>query len=340
MTDPAHPAAAPAAAPAAPTSTTSPASATSSSPALPAWACVLLGVGAAVAGLLPWLAGGIRLPLQNLWATETMPDDLPLVLLPFSQYALTSIVGLIVTGSAIGGLLARALRPRLPRRGFAGLFVGVLAVQVVAVAQTAFTVQLGLQHRVESTIYLAGLTALAVFSIAVGALVLWLVARAPRAGALIGLAFGSIAVGFWATTALQSVLTFGGPGVWWVSTVLHLLPAALIGAAIAWCGVATVGRVVAAIASLVVLWLAPPFATAVSSAIGTRVMAGYPAEMLDYGAQVFVMAATLPEVVLPPVVVAIVVAGLGLALVAVRRSSTAGAAAGTGTGTGTEASVD
>jgi len=308
---------------------------TSAPSLLSVWLFVLLGVAAAVVGLLPWLATGMRLSLQNLWAFETMPEAMPLALLPFSQYALTSIVGLIVTGSAIAGLLARALRRRMPRRGFAGLLVGVLGVQLIAVAQTALVVQSGLQRRFESTVYLLALIALALFSIAVGVLLLWLIARAPRAGALIGFAFGAIAVGFWASTLLAPFLGVGTVDVGWLLDWLRWVPAVLIGAAIAWCGVGTVGRVVAAIASLVVLWLAPALATAVSSAVGTRVLATRPAEMLDYGVGVFSAASTIPELVLPPIIVAIVVAGLGLALHAGISSARVGRSReGTGGGGG------
>ncbi|GAA1828433.1 hypothetical protein [Agromyces salentinus] len=279
---------------------------------LPAWAGVLVGLGAAVVGLLPWLVAGMRLPLQNLWAFETMPDRMPLVLLPFSQYALTSIVGLIVTGSVVAGLLARILRPRMPRLGFAGLVVGLLATQGVAVLQTAVTVNGGLRGGAESALYLTGLVALSVFSMLIGLLMFWLVARAPRAGALIGLSFGAIAVGFWLGTLLHpigSVITYDTA---WISAVLRWTPAILVGASIAWCGLGTAGRVIAAIASLVVLWIAPALATAVSAAVGSRVLARRLDEMLDYGIGVFTAASTIPELVFPPLIVAVVVAAVGL----------------------------
>ena len=40
---------------------------------LPWWAALLIGVGAALVGLLPWIITGMRLPLQNLWASSTLP---------------------------------------------------------------------------------------------------------------------------------------------------------------------------------------------------------------------------------------------------------------------------
>ena len=42
------------------------------------------GIGAATAtpGLLPWLVTGARLPLQNLWGASTVPEEIPIGLLP------------------------------------------------------------------------------------------------------------------------------------------------------------------------------------------------------------------------------------------------------------------
>jgi len=113
---------------------------------LPSWACLLLGIGLAVIGLLPWLITGLRLPLQNLWATETRPEQMPRVLLPFNQYAVVLIIAVLVIGAA-AGLCSRALRPRLARRGVWAMGGGVLLVQLAAVLQTAIVVQGGLSER-------------------------------------------------------------------------------------------------------------------------------------------------------------------------------------------------
>jgi hypothetical protein len=96
--------------------------------------------------------------------------------------------------------------------------------------------------------------------------------------------------------------------------VLRWVPPVLVGAAIAWGGVRTTGRIIAAVVGILLLWVVPPLATAVTSAVGTRVMLPYPLEMLDYGWGVFRMALLMPELALPPVVVAVVVAGLGVGL--------------------------
>lgn len=51
---------------------------------LTAVAWLLVGALVAVVGLLPWIVTGMRLPLQNRWAAETLPGDMPVALLPFN----------------------------------------------------------------------------------------------------------------------------------------------------------------------------------------------------------------------------------------------------------------
>ncbi len=275
-------------------------------------------------GLLPWLATGMRLPLQNLWEAATPPDAMPLALLPFSQYSLSHLFGLIVTGSAAAGVLARVVRPRLPRKGFALLLAGVLVVQVAATIQSAAVVFTGLQDRTESVLYLAVLVTLCILSIFVGALALTLISRAPRAGALIGLSIGAIGVSEWISTALRPFTTMSVEWAYsWVGLLQWVTPV-LVGIAIAWAGIDTVGRVVSAIASLVMIWVAPALMTGVGNAAGSRVLAHDPPAMIEYAVQVFQMALFMPEPALRPIIAAVVVAAIGLALrwaVDRRRSS-------------------
>jgi len=94
--------------------------------------------------------------------------------------------------------------------------------------------------------------------------------------------------------------------------VIHVAPAVLVGVAIAWCGIGTVGRVIAAIGSLLVLWVGPTLVTAVSAAAGSRVLLPYPAEMLDYGLGVFRQAIAMPDLWAMNVAIAVVVAIVGL----------------------------
>lgn len=278
---------------------------------LPRWPFILIGVAAAVVGLLPWLVTGMRLPLQNLWASATMPDDMPLVLLPFSQYRLSTIASLLVVGAAAAGIVARALRDRTPRGGFALLFSGVLLVDVIAIVQTATVVAAGLRDDAWARYYLAAVLGVAILALLVAALVLQLVARAPRAGAVVGLAIAAVLVSGWLHLLLEPEPAFAGePERLW--TAVRWVPPVLVGAAIAWGGVGTIGRVIAALASLLILWVGPALITAVSAAAGTRVLAREPAEMIDYARRVFAMAVTEPALVVPPLVVAVCVAGAGL----------------------------
>lgn len=293
------------------------------------WVLPLLGIAAAIAGLLPWLVTGMRLPLQNLWATETLPGDMPVVLLPFSQYALTRIAALIVIGAAAAALTARATRRRQPRGGVIAIFTGLLATQVVAAAQTATVVRGGLADRGASDLYFASVLAVVVVAILVGAMVFWLIASAPRAGALVGLTVAAILSGPWLNGFLVPFATLPGEGISAITSLTRWVPAILVGAAIAWCGLGTVGRVIGALASLLLLWFAPALMTGVTNAAGSRVLADAPAEMLDYAVRVTGSALFSPELALPPIIVAVVVAGAGLVAAAVvRRRNRTGLTAG------------
>jgi len=281
---------------------------------------VAMGLVAAVVGLLPWLATGMRLPLQSLWATPALPEDMPLALLPFSQNAVVELAALLVVGGAAAGALARWRAPS----GLGSVAVGLLAVQLVAVAQTALTVRAGLEPRSESTLYLVALVALSVLAVAVGVGAMALVARAPRAGVLVGVTVAALLLAHWLDTLLASPLHDApAPATELWLEVRHLVGAVLVGATIAWIGLRTAGRVVAALGALLALWLVPALLIGVTNAVGSRILARYPAEMLEYGVGVFRQAATMPALVVPPLLVAVGVAAAGLLVGALRRGPVA-----------------
>ncbi len=178
---------------------------------LPPWsgmfACAGIGVAAAVLSLLPWLVTGMRLPLQNLWAVQTMPEDMPIVLLPFSQYAITLLLGLVVIAYGAAGIVVRALRTRLPHRAGLAIGAGVLAVHLVATVQTATTVASGLVERAPSTVYLAALAVLFVVAVLTGLLVLRLITAPTRAGAVIGLSLVALLFGPWVAALVSAPVT-------------------------------------------------------------------------------------------------------------------------------------
>ena len=273
-----------------------------------------IGAVAAILGLVPWLITGMRLPLQNLWATAASPAEMPVALLPFSQYSATLLVAVLLIGATIAGIVGRAVPARHPGTALLALLGGVLVVQVIATVQTAVTVSNGLRAGSPSMFYLAALIGGTVAAIVLGLVVLILVARAPKAGALIGLSAAAIAFASWVSGLVFpiNVIATASPLTAVLGEVVRYVPAVLIGVAIAWCGVASVGRVIAAIASLVLLWLGPTIVTAVSAALGSRVLAHDPAEMLDYGVGVFRMALGLPELWLTTEALAIAVAVVGL----------------------------
>ncbi len=278
-------------------------------------ACVGIGVAGAVVALLPWLATGARLPLQNLWAEPTLPGDMPRALLPFGQYAVAHILSLIVIGYGLTGLAVRALRPRLLAGALLAAGSGAVTVHAVAAVQSATTVASGLQERTASALYLAAVLAVVAVAVLIGLVVLRLVGGSPRPGATVGLAVAALMSGSWLAELLLS-LGAGAEGLppSWLNIVVRWVPAILVGAAIAWGGVSTPGRAVAAGLCLVLLWIVPAAVTAVTSAAGSRVLLRYPLEMLDYAFEVLRAAMSSPGLVFPPVLAAAAVAGAGLLL--------------------------
>ncbi|MFE1664446.1 hypothetical protein [Microbacterium sp. P02] len=278
------------------------------------WACFLIGAGAAIAGLAPWLVTGMRLPLQNLWEDATSPDDMPLVLLPFSQYAVILLFSIIVVGAALAGLCARPLSARMPVGGRALVMVGVISVQLIAVVQTAAVVGDGLQDRTESAFYLTALVVGTVCSMAAGVVAFWLIARAPRAGAMLGLTVAAIAVSPWLTQLVSPFGTVPSDVVVWVLAGAQWITPVLTGIAIGWTGLNTVGRMLSSLVALALVWVAPALVTGLASATGTRVLASDLAGMADYGVQVFVTALFIPELAARPIIAAVVAAALSYAV--------------------------
>ena len=286
-----------------------------------AWAMAIpVGILAAMVGLLPWWVSGARLPLQDLWEVTVRAAAMPITLLPYSQYLVVLIFALLIVGAAAAGIGGRILR--VGGWGVLLLVAGVLLVQITATVQTALVVREGLQERLESTLYVSGLSAGTGLSILLGIIVTVLIARAPRAGALIGLTFGAIGMASWTSALLDPTRVGDGP----LTALLIIVPwiaPVLTGIAIAWSGIDTAGRVISAIFALVLVWFAPAVTTAVASTLGSReILRSGGGDVVDYGIGVFERALLTPEVALPPVIAAVVVAAIGLlvrALVARRR---------------------
>jgi hypothetical protein len=277
-----------------------------------AFASLGIGLGAALLGLLPWLLTGMRLPTQALWAFEALPEQMPIAFLPLGNSTVTELLGMLVVGWVAAGVAARALAARLPSRAPVSIAAGLLLVQVVALAQSVQAMQRGLPTDDGAGFYLTACVAVAVVGVAIGLIAFVLVARAPRGGAVLGLVAGSLALAWWfgaffAPRGVLPIELYSG-----FQSVLRWVPAVLVGASIAWAGVRTPGRIVAAVVSLLALWIVPALGTAVSAAAGSRMLLHFPAEALDYAVNVLQAAAFMPSLVVPPLVVAVVVAAAGI----------------------------
>jgi hypothetical protein len=282
------------------------------------------GVLSGVVGLLPWIVTGMRLPLQNLWATSTVdPADMPVALLPFSQYSVGLIGAMLLVGGAVAGLAVRLLGERrgLPGRLATVLAVtGLLVVQLVALVQTAVVTGAGLRtDRSIGTgasisaaqVYLVALMAGTLLAIALAVVLLVVLARTAPGVAVVAVAVGALAAGTWVDAFLVSPVGFADGSVSAVLSVTRWVPAVLVGLGIARTGLTSVGRVIGSVLALAVLWSGSAAVTAVTAALGTRVYLPYPLELASFGAEVFRSALGPAGTGIGSALVALVIGGAG-----------------------------
>jgi len=292
----------------------------------PGWLFLLVGVGGAVAALAPWLITGGRMPLQNLWSE--LPSDIPFVLLPFHPYTATLVGAILLFGAALSGVAGRGLGARRSRGATLFLLLGATLVQGIAVAQSAVTTRATLPDGDEADLYVLALTTGAVLTIGVGIGVLALVARAPRAGAVVALAVGAVAAGPWLAAL---IVPFGTAPteIPPLLTLVQWVPPVLAGAAIAWAGIGSIGRILAAVGAVAIVWIGPAALTGVGYALGSRVLWNDPSGMVEAAVQVFTLALLTPELAWRPIVACLVTAAIGLGIRAMlvrrRRSAEEGA---------------
>lgn len=282
------------------------------------------GVLSGVVGLLPWIVTGMRLPLQNLWATPTVdPADMPVALLPFSQYSIGLIGAMLLVGGAVAGLAVRLLGER---RGLPGRLAtvlaatGLLVVQLVALVQTAVVTGVGLRtDRSIGTgaaigaaqVYLVALIAGTLLAIALAVVLLVVLARTAPGVVVVAVAVGALAAGTWVDAFLVSPVGFADGSVSAVLSVTRWVPAVLVGLGIARTGLTSVGRVIGSVLALAVLWSGSAAVTAVTAALGTRVYLPYPLELASFGAEVFRSALGPAGTGIGSALVALVIGGAG-----------------------------
>ncbi|MFE5839791.1 hypothetical protein [Arthrobacter sp. NPDC056493] len=280
----------------------------------------LLGILAGLLGLGPWLITGSQLPLQNLWGTEVLPEQMPVSLLPLSQYELTALVVLLTTGGAAAGLAVRIWNPARRRLVTWCAAAGVLAVQFTAAVQSFTVLDGGLTDGTMAGLYFAGLLGGVIACIAASLVAFVLLASRRRALVALGAGLMAVPLTSWAMEwVVGSVGQTNIPVL--VPSVARWVPAILVGCALAWCGLRPARRAVVWLADLALLWVVPALFISVNYVLGTRALAGDLKEMLLMSRQI--LAATLgPDGgALPTVLLALAIAmaGLGIRSVAARR---------------------
>ncbi|MGF6824593.1 hypothetical protein M2317_003526 [Microbacterium sp. ZKA21] len=280
-----------------------------------------IGAAGAVLGLLPWLVAG-TLPLQNLWATQTMPEDMPYVLLPLSQYYATMLFSLVLLGGVFAGLAVRvARRGRAVSMWPAAL--GVALVHLIAAAQSFVVLARGLglmdgSGDTRAALYFGGMLGGTVVAAVLAQVGLWMTSRPSVAVASLGIALAAVPFGTW---VVRWFAAFAGPSGPWmvVSSIGYWLPAVVVGVALVWCGVRPVGRLAVWAIALLSVWVVPAVFTAIGYGLGMRVLQGDVREMAEASMQVF------PSVMAEmwrPVVLAVLIAVVGsIVRVAVAKRS-------------------
>lgn len=283
---------------------------------------LLAGLVAGVVGLLPWLLTDRRLPLQNLWSQQRLPSEMPMSLLPLSQYHVVTVLAMLLVGSVLAALAVRAL----PRSGptIAGGCLGWLVVALVASGQSSWVVADGIERTSRGRVYLYAVLGALVVSIVLALVALPVVARASRPAAVPWLALTAVLAGGW-VSALASGFgsRFGSvPGA--IGRGGHWVAAALVGATLAWC-TARGGRgtiLAAWFVGLAMLWVVPAVATGVLYAAGSA--RSMPAteeavrELLRDGARVAVRALEPHSRTLGDLALALVVGLVGAAILRTR----------------------
>lgn len=259
-------------------------------PAAEAGVALLIGILGGLLGLAPWLPTGARLPVQNLWAQESLPGDMPVALLPLSQYHGTTIVALLTVGASAAGIALRVWGPA--RRGLAAAAAatGVILVQAGAAAQAFAVLGGGLEPGTRSSIYVAGLMGGTIAAILAGIVALFLFRAKSRAVVALGAGFMAVPFVSW----LGAIAAFmAGPGQVPASltSIWRWVPAVLVGLALAWCGFRPIWRLWVWAADLALLWLVPALFTSVAYVLGTRAYLGDFGEMAILSRQI--LAATL-----------------------------------------------
>ncbi|MFV0535229.1 MAG: hypothetical protein ACK5MR_16495 [Cumulibacter sp.] len=232
---------------------------------------IAIGVLAAFVGLLPQLCNGARLPLQNLWTTDSGGDDMPFALLPLNQYYILQVLIMQLIGGLLAGVSTRALQHRISRLAAS---LGVLGIHLVATMQVAVVLADGLGIATSyaddrALLYFFGMLGVALLGTGLGQAIFWLTQSPTVPICAVGLLASAVPVASWINYVV-AVFTGVGEGMSTWNTVTHWLPAVIVGLVLAWCGVRPLARIAMWAAGFIVLWLIPPLFIAIPYSLGIR----------------------------------------------------------------------
>lgn len=256
-------------------------------------ASALAGVGAAVIALLPWLVTGMPLPLRGIVGVYTAPEHAPVALLPLSHYYLVESVAMVLVGSALAGVTIRVAALRGTALNARYVSIGTVAVQAIALAQSATVIRDGLQPTSQAEMYFFALVVGVLVAIAAGVGVLVGLARGSAPATTIAATAGALALGPWIATvvlpiegdwthgASLSTLQLG-------TTLSALTPLLIVGAVAGWCGVATGRRAAATATAFIALWTVPKLVMAFGYAVSSHTHFLDPQHMWSAGSRFFI----------------------------------------------------
>lgn len=280
-----------------------------------------VGAAGGILGIAPWLAGGATLPLQNLWATATMPDDMPFAMLPLSQYYATTLFALILLGGVFAGVAVRvagARRPIAVRAAAMGLAVVQLAAVIQSFAVLADGLALGEGGDSRAQLFFAGMLAGTLVALLLSQLALWMTSHRAVGVASLGVALAAVPFASWFARWVVVFTSEVTPPMF-LPGLVHWLPAGVVAAALIWCGGRPARRLGVWVASLLALWVVPALFTAIQYGLGMRVLQGDLAEMAAASADLLPVA--LREIWMPPVVaLGVAVAGTIVRMLLERRA--------------------
>ncbi|NNM46848.1 hypothetical protein [Knoellia koreensis] len=288
------------------------------SPAAALGTGLLVGIAAGVVGLLPWLTTDRRLPLQNLWSEQRLPGEMPVSLLPLSQYYVVPVLAMMLVGAVLAGLVVRALPRSGPALG--GAFVGWLVVALAASGQSAWTVAEGIERSSRGEIYLYAVLGALAASLVVCFVALPVSARGSRPAAVPWLALAAVLTGSWLGVFATGFGHRFDESSRLAATSSHWVAAALVGVTLAWCAArGGWGSLAAAwFVGLALLWVVPAAVTAVGYAGGSARSAQHAPDpirdLASGGVRVFLRALEPSSRTLGDLAVALVVGVLGAVL--------------------------